>query len=526
MPEDAPQAQDLNMDELVEANLRLQRARQREQQARRRAEELLEERSRQLYQTNAVLVEQNEALARRNAEVELLNDVVFFARDVKNLRSIMQRFLDAVCKKCGWNVGHAYVFSPRAGQLVSLKVWHLEGGEAVDAFRQATAETAFLPSDKSLPSQVYASGEPVWVEDILQHPSYPNFSFPQSLDIHFGYGIPINIYGRPVVVAEFYAPEEYEPNAADLNMVEVAAIQLGSALERQQAERNVKKNYRKLEKALVELKQTQVQLVQSEKMAGLGELSAGVAHEINTPVGYVMSNVRTLSRYVGNIKELFSAYGDLESKVESQMAGGDALLGPLQDLKEKFDLEFMLEDLDSLAKETKEGLIRIKEIIQGLQNFARTDESDVEEADINEGIEATLKIVWNDLKYKCEITKKLGDLPPLKCYAGQLNQVFLNLLKNAGQAIEEKGRITVISRSTSTHLVVSVADTGAGIPQENLSKLFDPFFTTKPVGEGTGLGLSISHGIVEKHGGTIEVESKMGKGTVFTVSLPLKTDIS
>ncbi len=160
--------------------------------------------------------------------------------------------------------------------------------------------------------------------------------------------------------------------------------------------------------------------------------------------------------------------------------------------------------------------------IEGLRSFARLDEAEVKESDVNESIESTLRVVWNELKYKCEVHKDLGTLPLIRCHPGQLNQVFMNLFVNAAQAIPEKGEITVETQATETEILVRVSDSGSGIPPEALSKLFDPFYTTKPVGQGTGLGLSISHGIVQKHNGTIEVESEMGKGTTFTVRLPIE----
>ena len=504
--------------DLEQANQRLARARERDRKARQRAEELLEERSRQLYTANEALQRQNADLAHRNAQVELLNDVAFIAQEERSLRDIMQRFLAAVCRKCNWGVGHVYVLS-RSEQLVSLKVWHLSDSEAGSAFRQATEETTFAPGD-GLPGQVQASGEPVWIENILERPSYPRHSFAEALGVRFGYGLPISIYNRPVAVAEFYAPESYIADTADLNMVEVAAVQLGTALERLQAERELKQNNRELKKALNQLKQAQTQLVHAEKMVGLGELSAGIAHEINTPVGYVMSNVRTLARYTANIKELFAAYEEFAAQEHSPASATSR--EKLAEMRTRFDLDFMLEDLDALVRESNEGMARITEIVQGLQNFARTDEAELKEADINEGLESTLRIVWNDLKYKCEVERDLGELPPLVCYAGQLNQVFLNLLKNAGQAIESQGTIRLSSHATPTHIIVQVADSGSGIAPEHIPKLFDPFFTTKEVGKGTGLGLAISHGIIEKHGGEISVESEIGKGTVFTISLPIE----
>ncbi len=269
------------------------------------------------------------------------------------------------------------------------------------------------------------------------------------------------------------------------------------------------------------LQENQSQLVQSEKMASLGQLAAGVAHEINNPVGFIMSNLRTLADYVSVFKTFVTKQSALESAVVSRDADKQAaVLAEIQTLSEKEDLPYIMNDVDHLLSESLEGTERVKGIVQGLKSFARLDESEIKEGNINEGIEATLKMVWNELKYKCQVHKKLGDIPPLRCHPGQLNQVFMNLFVNAAHAIPERGDITIETLTEGEHIVVRISDTGSGISPENLSKIFTPFFTTKPIGVGTGLGLSVSYGIIQKHRGTIEVQSAVGKGTTFTIKLP------
>lgn len=258
-----------------------------------------------------------------------------------------------------------------------------------------------------------------------------------------------------------------------------------------------------------ELKQKQVQLVQSEKMAGLGQMAAGVAHEINNPIGFISSNLGTMKDYLSNLLAFFDAYKAEAHKNE------------LENSFKENDLEFVLQDAQDLIDESLEGVERVQEIVLGLKNFARLDEAERKEADINEGIESTLKLVWNELKYRCTINKEFEKLPPILCYPGQLNQVFMNLLVNAAQAIQEQGEITIKTWSDENNINITISDTGTGIEPENLNKLFDPFFTTKSPGHGTGLGLSISHGIIKKHNGTIDVDSVLGKGTTFTICLPL-----
>jgi signal transduction histidine kinase len=196
-------------------------------------------------------------------------------------------------------------------------------------------------------------------------------------------------------------------------------------------------------------------------------------------------------------------------------------LESIQTVRTKKKFDFIREDMGSLLTESADGMNRVKEIVQNLKSFARLDEAEFKKTDINECIEITLKVIWNELKYKCTINKKMGKLPPLSCNPGQLNQVFMNLLENAAHAIKEHGDINIETEATETHIRICISDTGVGISRENIEKLFDPFFTTKPVGTGTGLGLSISYGIIEKHNGTIEILSEVGRGTKFIISLPI-----
>ena len=293
--------------------------------------------------------------------------------------------------------------------------------------------------------------------------------------------------------------------------------------ERKQVEEKLRKNKDELQLLNEELQDNQAQLVQSVKMASLGQLAAGVAHEINNPVGFVTSNLGTLTGYVTTFKQILSEYEALASAVQDgNRIDKNPILARIDDLREKEDLPFILEDIDNLLKESSDGTQRVKEIVQNLKRFARLDDAELKDSDINEGIESTLKIVWNELKYKCTVHKDLGQIPRIPCYLGQLNQVFMNLLVNAAQAIQDEGDITIKTEANDTHVIVQISDTGEGIPPEKIPNIMNPFFTTKAVRKGTGLGLSISYGIVQKHDGTIDVESEVGKGTTFTVRLPIK----
>lgn len=273
------------------------------------------------------------------------------------------------------------------------------------------------------------------------------------------------------------------------------------------------------------LERNQQQLVQQEKLASLGQIAAGIAHEINNPVGFVTSNLGTLGEYVSVLRTLVSHYGSLRDLLPAERSPEvTQVLEKIRKLETEEDLEYLLEDVDSLLSESLDGAARVKDIVHNLKCFARVDEAVNKEADLNEGLEATLRIVWNEVKYKAEVVKELDPLPLLRCQPGKLNQVFMNLLVNAAHAIPERGTITIRSHASEEFIEISFSDTGSGIAPENLGKLFDPFFTTKPVGKGTGLGLSISYGIVKDHGGTIEVESVVDEGTTFTIKIPLTSE--
>ena len=270
----------------------------------------------------------------------------------------------------------------------------------------------------------------------------------------------------------------------------------------------------RLAKLVRELEAAQAQLMQSERMASIGQLAAGVAHEINNPVGFVNSNLGSLKLYVDKLLHLLTVYEQAEQALPP------AVVQTVQATKAEVDLAFMRTDLTELVDESLDGLQRVTRIVQDLKNFSHPDESERQLADIEQGLESTLRVVWNELKYKTTVTKAFAGLPQLVCHPFQLNQVFMNLLVNAGQSIETQGTITLRTGYDDAWLWVEIEDTGKGIKPENLARIFDPFFTTKPVGKGTGLGLSMAYGIVKKHGGRIDVRSQVGQGTCFKVWLP------
>ncbi|MDH5822738.1 ATP-binding protein [Luteimonas sp. RD2P54] len=268
----------------------------------------------------------------------------------------------------------------------------------------------------------------------------------------------------------------------------------------------------------VRLTAAQEKLLQAEKMASIGQLAAGVAHEINNPIGYVHSNLGSLQEYLSSLFALIDAY-------ERALRSPDphAQLAEIDQTRERLDIDFISRDLPQLMTESREGIERVTRIVRDLKDFSRSDrDSSWKLADLHAGLDSTINIVWNELRYKATLDKHYGELPLVECLQSELNQVFMNLLLNAGQAIPERGVITVSTGQQGDEVWVEIADTGAGIPEEMLQRIFDPFFTTKPVGTGTGLGLSISYGIAAKHHGRIEVASAPGEGSRFRVVLPVR----
>ena len=270
-----------------------------------------------------------------------------------------------------------------------------------------------------------------------------------------------------------------------------------------------------LQEALIKkLEEAHNQLLQAEKMASIGQLAAGVAHEINNPVGFVNANMSTLKQYVADLMALVAAYEESEAGLAEDRRKR------IEALKHEVDIDYVRGDIGKLLSESLEGLQRVKHIVDDLKDFSRVSEAERQWANLERGLDSTLNMVRNELKYKAEVVKEYGGISEIECFPSQLNQVFMNLLVNAAQAIEERGRVTIRTGEDDEVVWVEVEDTGHGIEPTNLTRIFDPFFTTKPVGKGTGLGLSLSYGIVQNHGGRIEVRSELGKGSVFRVILP------
>lgn len=304
--------------------------------------------------------------------------------------------------------------------------------------------------------------------------------------------------------------------------LDVLMLSVERALERRSLQRTARIYKDHLESQNVELanrqrklERLQAQLVHTEKMASLGQLSAGIAHELNNPAGFVYGNMDLLQGYISELSKLFAAYDSVVLPEDAALLIGS--------VKTQISYERLMGDLNSIISDCREGSQRICDVVKNLRLFSRLDEAELKSINIHEGLDSTIRLLSS---YYCTgrivLRRDYTELPSVNCYAGQLNQVWMNLLVNAAQAVSDQGEVTISTRRDGNSVAIAISDTGAGIPEEQLSRIFNPFFTTKPVGEGTGLGLSISYGIVERHGGTIAVVSEIGTGTTFTVRIPIR----
>jgi two-component system, NtrC family, sensor kinase len=291
------------------------------------------------------------------------------------------------------------------------------------------------------------------------------------------------------------------------------------AMTRESVEAELLRRNQELTDLNEQLSMAQAQLLQSEKLASIGQLAAGVAHEINNPISFVFSNFGTLATYVDSLLRMLVRY----EQAERFIADPD-VLKDIADLRQQVDLDFLQDDVLVLMAESREGIERVRKIVQDLKDFSRVDaHQEWQWADLHHGIDSTLNIVNNEVKYKADIVKEYGAMPEVECLPSQIKQVIMNIVVNGAQAIQgPRGRITIRTGTVADQVWIEIADNGCGIPPAIRSRIFDPFFTTKPIGTGTGLGLSLSYGIIQKHRGRIDVQSEEGAGTVFRIELPIR----
>ncbi len=387
-----------------------------------------------------------------------------------------------------------------------------------------------LPRGVGVFGHVVATGQPVLVNGDVAETGLPlRRNEPRNRATHSAMCWPLRAQERTIgAVAVNRAADRPRYTVADLDQGQALTSLLALVMSNHQM--HVERDSRIVELSTLNatmqrmnasLEDAQNQVIQSEKLASIGQMSAGVAHEINNPIGFVLSNLGSLETYVAQLCELLVAYTEADRAMPAPLAEP---LARARALREARDFDFLRGDIVALMAESRDGLMRVKRIVQDLRDFSRGGGADEswQLIDLHAALDSTLNIVRNEIKYKASIVRSYGELPEIECLPSRLNQVFLNLLVNAGQAIDANGTITLTTGTQGSEAWIRIADTGGGIPSEHLNRIFEPFFTTKPVGQGTGLGLSVSYSIVHKHGGRIEVESEVGCGTRFTVRLPLR----
>ncbi|WP_444994855.1 GAF domain-containing sensor histidine kinase [Aliikangiella sp. IMCC44359] len=497
------------------------KAYEREKKSRQLAEKLLNDKSREVYDNLIKIKLQNETLEYQKKELELLVEVANFTKHELSFTENLTRYLNAVAKLLEAPYGLIYLKVKDSKKELSADFFYPNQTDFPSSLKECIKKTQSFNND-SIPGKVLKSQKVfIWNVDDNTSISPQRITVAKELSIMGAIAIPIKRFNEIVAVAEFGINDFSNIRESTIQNSETAALQLSTALERRKSQKNIIASFASLQKAHEELKSTQKQLIQSEKMASLGQIAAGVAHEINNPVGYVISNIDTLEEYTHTFISLINQYTEVENFfLQNKLNAIPKKLELIQLTKENDDYNFIKNDIGEMLEDSAQGLQRVKEIVANLKVFSHAGDSRLEEQNINQCIENTLKVIWNELKYTVTVNKHYGELPNIKCHIGQLSQVFMNLLVNAKDACGEQGHIEIQTQLKNNMVEITFSDNGEGIPDDKLSKIFDPFFTSKPVGKGTGLGLSVSYGIIEQHQGSIQVTSQVGKGTCFKILLP------
>lgn len=446
--------------------------------------------------------------------------------DSKQIEGVIPKVLQAVCRGLNWEVGELWTLDSTDPVLHCSEYWNSPSA-ALDRFAQDT-QSYRIPCGKSLPGRVWDSLQPVWITDVLNEANFLRSQEAAQAGLHTALGFPIVSNGEFIGVLAVYSLAMQPPNVEMLTTIAMVGNQIGQFIKRKQAESALRESEAQLRQTVQELQRAQVQLVQQEKMSSLGQLVAGIAHEINNPVNFIVGNLEHTQAYFDELLRLIHLYQTHYSPA----------IGEIEDLIEAIDLDYLLRDVPNLLASMRGGADRIVQIVSSLRTFSRLDEADFKAVNLREGIESTLTILQHQLqaqRYRraIQVNADYGDLPLIPCYPGLLNQVFMHLLTNAIDAINDRASsypnanfspcLSIQLSLTSDHEVeIRFADNGVGIPETLQQQIFNPFFTTKEIGKGTGLGLSIAYQIItERHNGTIQCFSKPNAGTEFVMRIPI-----
>jgi len=497
------------------------------QRARRQhTQRMLDLQSEEILYSNNELEKKFRDLQTTIEQLSLLSELAAAVSATLDVEKIYEQTLDRLVHAMGYQ--GAYLSLVDAARRV-VRGHRMAGGVEIEE-RFRTMEFS-LDDPRAGSARVAVTGLPLVVDDVEAPDQAIDVPSARALGLRSAVLVPLRVKGEVFGVLSVASSELGRVGAADLELLSAVANHVALAVDRAESFQTIEGLSRGLEDkvrvrteqlssandqlqaAYRDLQATQMQLIQREKMASVGQLVAGVAHELNNPIGFVYSNVTTLEDFVKRLRGMLEVYRGLELPPETR----DQVQGEWERRK----IDYALRYLDSMTQGIREGAERARKIVRDLRVFARSQDDVWQPVDLHEEIESSLTLLNHLLKDRVVVHRKLGELPDVECIRSSIDQVFLNLLANAAQAIEGPGAITVETRREDDMAVVSIADTGSGIAPDVIGRIFDPFFTTKPVGEGTGLGLSISYEIVKKHGGEIRAESPAGGGAVFTVRLPI-----
>jgi signal transduction histidine kinase len=494
----------------------------RERRRRRHSQQLLDLQSEEIIYSNNELEKKFRDLETKIDQLSLLSDLSAAVNATLDAEKIYEQAVERLVHGMGYEAARLFLVDHERRVVRS----HQAAGRA------SQLGSIELPLDgTSAVGRVATTGLPLLVDDVDASPTPLHLATARALDVRSFIAVPLRVKERTAGVLTVAASQPKRFAAGDLELMAAVGNHVALAVDRAESFRMIEELTRGLEDkvrvrteqlraaneelqaAYRDLQATQVQLIQREKMASVGQLVAGVAHELNNPIGFVYSNVGTLEDFVKRLRAIVDVYRAIPL--------ADAEQGRVDEHWKQLKVDYALKYVDSMIEGIREGAERARKIVRDLRVFARTDTDVWQAVDLHEELESSLTLVNHLLKERITVQRRFGQLPSVECVRSQIDQVFLNLLANAAQAITGTGAIIIETRVEDGFAVVTISDTGPGIAPDVIGRIFDPFFTTKPVGEGTGLGLSISYEIVKKHGGEIRAESPAGGGAAFTVRLPL-----